>query len=126
MSDATSPNRVGGVRPRHQAGDAADRARTAAVRSTSFGIASVIVAALILAGIVSTGAGSGSLEYVVFMVAALVFLLPLTILGVVFGFFAMSRARAAGTSTGTAITGIALSGLGAVVGLGVRLWAERF
>lgn len=126
MSDATSPNRVGGVRPRHPAGEAADRARTAAVRSTAFGIASVIVAVLILAGIVSTGSGSGSLEYVVFMIAALLFLLPLAILGLVFGVLAMSRARAAGTSTGTAITGVALSGFGAAVGLGVRLWAERF
>lgn len=127
MSDATSPNGVRGVSPRHPAArDDADRAHTAAVRSTSFGIASVIVAVLILAGIISTGSGSGSLEYVVFMIAALLFLLPLAILGLVFGFLALSRARAAGISARTAITAIALSGSGAVVGLGVRLWAERF
>lgn len=127
MSDTLGGSGAGGVPPRHlTARDTALRARKAAIRSRAFGIASTIVAVLILAGILMSGSGSGELEYVVFMIAALVVLLPLAVLGLAFGSFALFRARRVGTSRTTAIAGIALSGFGAVIGFGVRLWAETF
>jgi hypothetical protein len=95
-------------------------------RSRGFGIASGILAALIALGVLLNSPTTDPLDYLPFVIAAVVLVLPLGILGLVFGCLALLRARRAGVSKTDAVVAIALSGLGAAIGLGIRLWAETF
>lgn len=127
MSDARNVDRIGGDhRPRPPVVDRAVRDRKAAIWGKRFGIASAICAAPIVAGVLLIGHTTDPLVYVPLVILAVFPVLPLGVLGLLFGSLGLSRAIGAGTRGTDAIVAIVLSGFGTAVGLGMRLWAETF
>ncbi len=127
MSGTPGAGQTGGAdHGRAVVGEVALRARKAAIWGKRFGIVSAISAALIVAGVLLIGHTSDPLDYLLLVILAVFPILPLGVLGLVLGSYALFRAIRAETSKTDAIQAIVLSGFGTAVGLSMRLWAETF